>query len=295
MNGTDPRPCTHPRADHQHGTNAAYVKDRCRCDPCRTAQARASKGQRYRHATGTGTLVPADRARAHVHDLLVTLTIGQVERRSGVNRTAIRCLLGTFPSRPRAKRITRSTEAALLAVRPDPIGPETNGLVNGVGTRRRYRALIALGYPAKHLNDRLGLSSRTSWYLTSPDAGDYTPVTVTLRAKVTALYDAISMTPPPPGRTTTVALNSATRHGWAPPLAWDDDTIDDPYTEPAPLTDDTPHRGDDLDEFLFLLQAGETTERACERLAVSLDTVLYRAGRDARDDVLTALTKAAAA
>ena len=34
--------CRHPCAHHVHGTRAAYVKDRCRCTPCRAANTAAS-------------------------------------------------------------------------------------------------------------------------------------------------------------------------------------------------------------------------------------------------------------
>src|SRR4051794_22177944 len=37
------RECTHPRAQHRHGTRAAYVKDRCRCTDCTAANTAASR------------------------------------------------------------------------------------------------------------------------------------------------------------------------------------------------------------------------------------------------------------
>jgi hypothetical protein len=210
----------------------AYLKDGCNCAPCVIAGRRNRKAGEYRTVTGTHSHVPADRAREHVHGLLEVLTVGQVQRRSGVDRTAIRVLIGGFPARPASKRITRTTEAALLAVQAVHVGPETGGLVDGTGTRRRLRALVALGWPARHLGDRLGFSSRTNWYLTSPDIVDAAPVRASTRDAVRGLYDELSFTLPPPSRFATRARNLATARGWRPPLAWDDETIDDPRVRP---------------------------------------------------------------
>ncbi len=228
-------PCRHPRARHQHGTYLANVKDGCHCPPCERAGRRHSKEGAYRTATGTSSYVPADRARAHVTSLLATLTIGQVEERSGVHRTAIRVLVGDFPGRPASKRITRKTEAALIAVRPARLGPETRGLVDATGTTRRLRALVALGWPRKHLERRLGLSSRTAWLLTAaPRVQDQ--VTVGTRDAVRALYDELSLSVPGPSRAATRARNLAVARGWPPPLAWDDDVIDEPRARPRGWT-----------------------------------------------------------
>lgn len=52
---------------------------------------------------------------------------------------------------------------------------------------------------------------------------------------VRRLYDRLSMTPAPASRGATRARNDARRKGWFPPLAWDDDTIDDPVAVPCLL------------------------------------------------------------
>ena len=228
-----PKPCTHPRARHKHGTYLAYKRDGCRCAPCTRAYRRHSKTTEYRTVTGTHSYVPAEPARQHVEQLLEVLTVSQVEQRSGVHRTAIRVLVGDFPGRPASKRIARRTEAALLAVRDDRIGAEQHGLVDGTGTRRRLRALIALGWPAKTLQGRLGGSSRSTWYLTNPEIGESTPVRATTRDAVRALYDELSLTVPPPSRAVTRARGIAAARRWVPPLAWDDEAIDDPAARPS--------------------------------------------------------------
>jgi hypothetical protein len=51
--------------------------------------------------------------------------------------------------------------------------------------------------------------------------------------KVRALYDEVSRLPTPTGYGPTRVRNLAKAQGWFPPVAWDDDTIDNPATTPA--------------------------------------------------------------
>ena len=222
--------CTHPRANHQHGTYLAYAKDGCRCRACADTYRIYSKWVQGRTISGNHTYVDAGRAREHVLALLGVLTVGQIEQRSGVHRTAIRVLVGDFPGRPASKRVTRATEAALLAVKPDRVGPEGSGWLDRSGTQRRLRGLMALGWTRRSLSRRLGSLSDNLGKLTA-DTGS--PVLASTRAKVCDLYDELALVIPPPSRGATLARNLARRKGWVTPLAWDDDTIDDPAAQPC--------------------------------------------------------------
>lgn len=240
---SQPVPCRHPRANHQHGTYLAFLRDGCRCTPCIRAHRAHAKRTSHATVTGTHTYTDADPARAHVQVLLRSgLTVGQIEQRSGVHRTAIRVLIGDFPGRPMSKRITKTTHTALLIVRPVQVGSERSGLVDPTGTTRRIRALIAAGWTAKYLSQRLGMSSATIPRITftHPEI----PVLAATRAAVIDLYDELSLQVPLAGRGTTTAKRIAAGRGWVPPLAWDDDSLDD---QDADVVDETPD-GDDLDE-----------------------------------------------
>lgn len=96
--------------------------------------------------------------------------------------------------------------------------------VDATGTRRRIHALAAVGYSLAEQSRRLGMEisgasaiARRTW------------VWVTTAEKVRALYDELSMVPGNNNR----ARNEAKRRGWPPPLAWDDETIDDPRARPV--------------------------------------------------------------
>lgn len=152
------RDCICPRAHHEHGTNNAYVNDRCRCDECRAAAA-AIYRKRYRLRT-YGRWQP---------------------------------------------------------------------FVDSIGTARRLQALATGGWDCYTLADRLGLKRQYVHVLRQHKARKVTPATA---AKVSAIYDELWDVPRAAGQANRTR-NYARRNGWAPPLAWDDDTIDDPTATPA--------------------------------------------------------------
>lgn len=223
--------CTHPRAKHVHGEHLTFERDHCKGEACTKAARKHAKLTAYRTATGTHSYIDAEPARAHVLALREQLTVGQIEARSGVHRTAIRVLLGDFPGKPASKRITRTTSAALLAVKPVAIADETHCLVNATGTRRRLQALSALGWPVRTLTDRLGCSPRTTFLIMRRPRKSRV-VLASTRDAVVRLYVELAVVAPPSTRQTSIARRLAFERGWAPPAAWDDDQIDNPRAYP---------------------------------------------------------------
>ncbi len=223
--------CPHPRAKHRHGTYLCFQRDKCHCVPCTSAARRHAKLTSYRTATGTHSYVDAEPVRQHVLHLRESLTVGQIESRSGVNRTAIRILVGDWPGKPASKRVTRTTAAALLDVTPVAIAGEEHCLVDAVGTRRRLQALVALGWPAQVLRRRIDVTSSTVWLLINrPRKKAW--VKASTRADVVKLYEELSCTAPSPSRQASLARRLAFERRWAPPAAWDDDAIDNRHARP---------------------------------------------------------------
>lgn len=108
-------------------------------------------------------------------------------------------------------------------------------MVPAIGTVRRLRAMVALGYDWQAQAILLGVSrDQVRQWAMNPD-GVTTRATA---ARVAAYYDRWSMTPPP---TATVAQrcnvsrarNRAQADGWTVPLTWDEGTIDDPTARPV--------------------------------------------------------------
>jgi transcriptional regulator with XRE-family HTH domain len=135
-------------------------------------------------------------------------------------------------------------------------------LVNGAGTRRRLRALAAIGWTYADIAARMGKETAAVQRIARDEHPRVREVTA---AAVKCVYADLSMTP---GRSENVRRYAA-RKGWAPPLAWDDDTIDDPDAAPD-LGDGRARRSEEVaEEAHFLLGFGLSTHEVARRLGVS--------------------------
>lgn len=207
-------------ADIRHGVRSTYVAGGCRCEPCCAANTRYAK---WRELHGT-VLVDSAPAQTHIAALRAA-GVGrrEIARRAGVARTVVNRLAGVDRSKP-AARVRPETLAAILAVTPqDKAGA---AVVDAVGTRRRLQALIALGWTQTELAQRTGLLLSTVNALVHARWANVQHAT---HLRVCRVFDDLSGTPGPSTR----ARLMAARRGWAPPLAWDDDTIDDPAAAPT--------------------------------------------------------------
>lgn len=230
------RDCTCKIARHQHGTRQGYVIDKCRCLPCRDAATAYEKKRVRQKAYGRTGRVDAAPAREH---LLWLMTQGtsykHAARLSGVSLTVISTLIYGRPDRRGHKppyTCSAATAERILAVQPDPWQRPDGARVNSTGTHRRVQALVYVGWSQQHLANRIGMN-RANFFKLMLAA----EVTVGTAKKIRVLYDELwNVTPP---RSTHAERSSYTRsrkhaaaHGWLPPLAWDDDSIDDPDAEP---------------------------------------------------------------
>jgi hypothetical protein len=177
--------------------------------------------------------VDAEPVREHVRQLMS----GGLSRRriavlADVTDTTITRLLYGQGDRPPTREIRTGSARAILGVRADPdvLGPTAR--VDATGTRRRLQALMALGWSRTRLAEELGgHRDVVSRYMIRDQV-----TTATVRA-VRALYDRLWDTTPPEEdqwdvSAAVAARRTAARNGWVPPMAWDDDTIDDPAAEP---------------------------------------------------------------
>ena len=113
-------------------------------------------------------------------------------------------------------------------------------LADAAGTRRRVQALTFGGWSLTKLAARLGWSRQVLQHKMGA-----AHVSAASAAKVRALYDELWDQAPAEGtkdekRAAAMARRYARDHGFVPPLAWDDDDIDDPAAVPVPGWDKTP-------------------------------------------------------
>jgi hypothetical protein len=142
----------------------------------------------------------------------------------------------------------------------------SDALVPIVGTRRRIRALMRLGWTAQHIATECGWEHRNAVLdLITPGRREQTTLTST-RDRVAAAYDRLSMQIGPSSRT----RNRAERADWLPPLAYDDDRIDDPDYSPLEAMSYVPKKYEVDEAVVLRVLAGETlpTTRA-EKLEIT--------------------------
>lgn len=121
------------------------------------------------------------------------------------------------------QRLRTESAEALLSV---PLTPAfSHRGRDSTGIRRRVQALSWMGWPAHEIARRVGCSPRTLPTLISPGRR----ISYALANRVIAVYEELCMTPGP----SKGSAGKARGLGFAPPLAWDAGTIDDPDAEPV--------------------------------------------------------------
>lgn len=215
--------------DPRHGTVAGRVA-KCGCFPCRAAISRW-RANRVHHIR-QGTWHPwadTEPVRDHLKELS-DYGIGweQVVNLTRLPAATISRILYPAGERPPLRRIRKTTADRILAVEPCLANMAASALVDGTGTTRRLQALTALGWPMSTVGDMLPVHPHTA-RLQARFGGQ---CTAQFARAVIVLYGRICMTLPPDTMATRRARSMARQWGWVPPLAWDDEDIDDPAVEP---------------------------------------------------------------
>lgn len=116
-------------------------------------------------------------------------------------------------------RVQKNTAERIFAI---PVGGG-NGLVAALGSRRRVQSLAAIGWPKCEIASRIGERTKhLSQFLQNNQ------IRADKVRRIKAVFDELCTTPGPSEK----SRRYAQRAGWPPPLAWDDDTIDDPKAKP---------------------------------------------------------------
>lgn len=270
--------CRCPQAVHVHGTSTTYVVHRCRCDLCRTATTERAARRRRAQAYGRyNRYIDGDHVRAHLRDLMAAgMGWKAIAAAAGLSASTVYPILWgrnlddpTHPQhRPPRKRVTKEVAEKLLAITPVLAD---GARVDATGTRRRIQALVAIGWTLAELSRRLGIR-RSNMRL---HRSGQQHITERTRRDVAALYEEL-WDKPPAGPSGDRMRAWAASLGWVPPMAWDDDRIDDPRARAAGGL--TPRRRAtvDLDEVTRLLDQGETRVAVAARLGISRNALRWR-------------------
>lgn len=210
---------------------AAYKLDGCRCSVCRAAASSYNRTVAMRTTAGTWQpYVDAGPVRKHVLALRAS-GIGRrrLEDLSGVPEQTIQQLIVGKPGKQPPKKVRAETARRLLAVRCAE--PADHMPVDATGFLRRMRSLIALGFPGSFLAGRFEMTTANFW-----SRLERSQVLAVTARRGRELYDELwNQDPLKLGVSLSArnrARNFALSRGWPGPLAWDDESIDDPKARP---------------------------------------------------------------
>ncbi|MGW9436074.1 hypothetical protein [Streptomyces sp. NPDC055607] len=180
---------------------------------------------------------------------------------AGVKPSTLSCALLDHARNPR-RGIHTATAQRILALKdlPPPACPRRTRITD-TGLLRRLQALCAAGWTLKNIGAAGGISTKT---LTA--FAGHPRSTPALRGAVLAAWEELAHQPGP----SPTARRRAQAKGWAPPLAWDNETIDDPATSPSGIRNpshQSPWNPDLLHhELTFLTHLGLSKTQALKRL-----------------------------
>ncbi|WP_017974344.1 hypothetical protein [Actinopolyspora halophila] len=175
-----------------------------------------------RHRAGQTRRVPTADGSALIERLYTHhWTTLDVARRAGLAASTVHAIHQRhYPT------MLRATYRKLAAIAEHP--QRRSGTYQRVpitGFRRRAHALAYMGWGMKDQARMMGYGPGTVETVTRRHSQT---VSVRLDDAMRALFDRLALQPGP----NPVAAGVARKRGWAPPLAWDDDTIDDPAARP---------------------------------------------------------------
>lgn len=242
----------------KHGRRACYLRG-CRLPECVTENFRYTKQLRLDHERGLQRLISAEQAAEHIQKLTEAGWLqAQIARASNVGHSHVRGIANGEHS-----SISPRTATRLLAVPTGP-PPQDCRFVDGTGSSRRVQALIAFGYSAVELAKLLGLAESAVGKIARAER----PLVLRTTAVIISVrYRRLSRIPGPDNRARIIAR----RKGWHGPLAWDEQTIDDPNALPD-LDDGIPNQRDGLKrlDVEHLLRCGISTEEVKARTGASI-------------------------
>ena len=208
------------------------------------------------------SLVPAQEVTKYM-DQLRDLGCGwaAISRETGIDERHLRHIYDQ-------KWVHPSTAARILRV------PSTAALdgadVPALGSIRRLRALQVMGWTNAMLGEETGLASDVITYLIQ---GRRERVKASSVRVIAETFNRLQLTPPTETIATKRARLRAERRGWAPPLAWDEESLDDPNAQPDMSKRKTLQRRPRSlfsEEYRELKDMGLIDERIAERMGITL-------------------------
>jgi hypothetical protein len=246
-----------------HGTYARANgspgrRERCTCEPCVTELHAVRKRMKVARELGRPCLIDATTTREHIALLHETMSWSAMAAATGCGAgTLLRLYNGTHT------QVRRGNQNKIMSVVP-PTAAVPTVRIDVTGTRRRIRALQAIGYSYT----AIAAAANTERMRIRAIADSPQPaVSKNLADRIANAYRLLASHPAPVNRFTQRSRNRAAAQGWRDPDYWEDvDRIDDPDFDPNATTSRAQQVAEDA---RWLLDSGLTRDQAAERLGVS--------------------------
>lgn len=255
------RECEHKYAKHVHGTPTAYKLDRCRCAPCTDACTAEERRRRLdAHIGAKPRRVDATPVRQYIQALQAEgLGYRRVAALAGLAPSTVLKIVRRDPKRPDGlpqQRVSPDTARRILAVTASTAVLSEGVVVDGTGAVRRIQALQACGWSRRLLAARLSVEHNTLNHIVRNGGA-----TGRMVRAITALYEELWDQAPPASTpheraAITRTLRAAKANGWAVPMLWDEDAIDDPAARPVQALPVRASAMERLNELDWLVRAG---------------------------------------
>lgn len=281
-------------ARHEHGTRTMYVVHKCHGDACReAARVYESKRVRQRLYGIQADRVDAQPVRDHVQMLRESgLGTRRIAELVGVGRSTITNMIQGRRDRGHAPyaRVARETAEKIFSVKPGMESLSPGSHVDATGTHRRIRALVSIGHSATSLGKRIGVTSSNMHSMMFRNKVLVRTDQV-VREMYEELWDKPNIGEEWHGKAAASrARNYASARGWLPPMAWDDDLLDDPNYYPV-VPESVGSKVDVkreafIEEVEFFAEAGERISSVARALGITEEAVEKRLHRYGRKDLL---------
>jgi hypothetical protein len=211
--------------EHRHGAvSTCYNMHGCRCEPCYVNRSTIDRQRAREVAYGryVSSLVPAGPVRDHVL-MLQGFGLGYrgVAAAAGIGTGQVAQLVYGRQGRP-LQRISRTNATRILGVGPDISSLPEGARISSRGVQRRIQALMTRGWSMAKIGQMIGVDKKNFGAMMRAEQ-----VTVRRHYQVAELYERLGEQGPSHDTTPDLiafraAKNYAERHGFLPPLAWDD-------------------------------------------------------------------------
>lgn len=261
-------------------TMAGAVHSNCRCLRCRIGYNEWLADRRQQVAAGTWQpFVDAGPARTHIETLYAAgMSLPVIAALANLHLEDVRRVRGPVGARPAAVRIRPDTERAILAVELHFSRLPATALIPTLGAARRVQALRAIGWPAKNLCARVGMSEKG---MSSLLVQKHTQVVT--HQRIAELYELLrDQNPLDHGVDPVIyhrGMGYAAARQWAVPAAWGDiDKDEKPNRKiraPRYLKGAAGDRGRAvIDDTEHLASFGCTREEIVARVGIDWDSIM---------------------